>query len=40
MALKINFLYSHLDFRRENIGGLSDERRECIHQDIHIIEKR
>jgi len=40
MALKIHFLYSHLDFFPENYGTVSDEHREHFHQDSSSIEKR
>ena len=40
MALKIHFLYSHLDFFPENYGTVSDEHREHFHQDVSSMEKR
>ena len=40
MSLKIHFLESHLDFFRENLGEVSDEHGERIHQDILAMEKR
>ena len=40
MSLKIHFLHSHMDFFPENCGAVSDEHRECSHQDISSIEKR
>jgi hypothetical protein len=40
MSLKVHFLGSHLDFFPENLGAVSDERREIFHQDIYNMEKR
>jgi hypothetical protein len=40
MSLKINFLYSHLDFFPENCGAVSDEHGESFHQEISLMEKR
>ena len=40
MSQKIHFLHSHLEFFRENLGSLSDERGERFHQDISLMEKR
>jgi len=39
MSLKIHFLESHLDFFPENLGKVSDEHMERIHQDL-VIEKQ
>ena len=33
MSLKLNFLYSHLDFFPENTTAVSDEHGESFHQD-------
>jgi len=40
MTLKIHFLHSHLDFFLENCGAVSDEHRDCFHQDFSSMEKR
>ena len=40
MSLKLNFMHSHLDVFRENIGALSDETGERLHHDIPRIEER
>jgi len=40
MILKINFLYSHLDFFRPNLGLVGDEHGESFHHDISFVEKR
>ena len=40
MILKIHFLESHLDFFPENLGEVSDEHGERVHQNILAIEKR
>jgi hypothetical protein len=39
MSLKIHFLYSRLDFLPENLGEVSDEHSESLHQDIMVMEK-
>ena len=40
MSLKLHFLNSHLDFFPENMGDVSDEHGERVHQDISEMEKR
>jgi len=40
MSLKIQFLYSHLDFFPENLGKVSDELGERFLQDILAMQKR
>lgn len=40
MSLKIHFLHSHLDFFPENLGDMSDEQGERLHQDMAKIERR
>jgi hypothetical protein len=40
MSLKVHFLDSHLDFFPENLGAVSDEKGEQLHQDISTVEKR
>ena len=40
MSLKTHFLHPHLDFFQEKCGAVSDEHRECFHQDISSMEKR
>jgi len=40
MSLKIQFLYSHLDFFPENLGKVSDEHGERCLQDILAMQKR
>jgi hypothetical protein len=39
MSLKLHFLDSHLDFFPKNLGEISDETNERLHQDIPIMEK-
>ncbi|GBL98463.1 hypothetical protein AVEN_263467-1 [Araneus ventricosus] len=34
MPLKIHFLHSYLEFFPENLGSVSDEHDERLHQDI------
>jgi hypothetical protein len=38
-SLKIHFLLSHLDIFPPNLGAVSDEHGERIHQDISTMEK-
>ena len=40
MSLKIDILESILDFFPENLGEVSDEHGERLHQDILAVEKR
>jgi len=40
MSLKIHFLESYLDFFPENLGEVSDEHSERIHQDLMAMEKQ
>lgn len=39
MSLKMHFLDSHLGFFPENLGEVSDEQGERLHQDLQRIEK-
>ena len=38
MSLKIHFFHSHLNFFTPNLGAVSDEHGERLHQDITKIE--
>ena len=38
MSLKLHFLHSHLDFFRDNLGNVSEEHGERLHQDIQVME--
>jgi hypothetical protein len=40
IALKMHFLFSHLDFFPINCGDVSDEHGERFHQDISVMEHR
>jgi hypothetical protein len=40
MSLKIRFLHSHSDFFPQNLGAVSDEHGQRLHQDIAAMEKR
>ena len=40
MSLKLHFLHSHLDFFRDNLGNVSEERGKRFYQDIQVMEKR
>ena len=40
MSLKVHFLHSNLPFFHKNLGAVSDEHGERLHQDIAVIEKR
>ena len=39
-SLKLHFLYSYLDFIRDNLGNVYKEHGERFHQDIQVMEKR
>ena len=40
MSIKVRFLKSHLDIFPKNIRSLSNERGECLHKDIKVMERR
>jgi hypothetical protein len=40
MSLKMQFLFSHLDFFPLNCGDLSDEHGKCFRQDISVMQHR
>jgi len=40
MSLKVNFLFSHLDFFPLNCVAVSDEYEEHFHRDISMMERR
>ena len=40
ISIKIRYLFSHLETFPENLGAVSDEQGERIHQDIKIKEQR
>ena len=40
MSIKLHFLNSHLDRFPENLGDLSEEKGERMHQDLRVMEKR
>ena len=40
MSLKMHLLHSHLDFFPPNLGKVTDEHGEGLHQDISTMEKR
>ena len=40
MFLKLHFLHYYVDFFRDNLGNVSEERGERFHQDIQVMEKR
>ena len=40
MSLKLHFLHSHLNFFQDNLGNVSEEHGERLHQDIQVMEKR
>ena len=39
MLVKLHYLHWHLDFLRENLGAMSVEHGEWVHQEIHTMEK-
>ena len=38
--MKLYYLFCHLDHFPENLGVMSEEQGEKIHQDIKVMEKR
>ena len=40
MSVKLDFLYSHLDFFQENLADFSEEHGERFHQDNELMEKQ
>lgn len=40
MSIKLHFLHSHLDRFPENLGDMSEEQGERMHQDLRVIEER
>lgn len=40
MSIKLHFLHSHLDKFPENLGDMSEEQGERMHQDLRVIEER
>ena len=40
MSIKLHYLFSHLDYFPENLGGVSEEQGERFHQDITMMEER
>ena len=40
MCVKVYFLHSHVDYFPDNLGAVSEELGERLHQDIKTIEKR
>jgi hypothetical protein len=40
MSFKVHFLDSHLESFPENLGAVSDEHKEWLHQDISTMEKQ
>ena len=40
MSIKLHFLHGHLAFFLENLGNVSDQRRERFHQDISDMKVR
>jgi hypothetical protein len=40
MSLKLHFLHCHLDYLPENLGALSEEQADRVHQDIKEMERR
>lgn len=40
MSIKLHFLHSHLDRFPENLGDMSEEQGECMHQDLRVMEDR
>ncbi|GFV82760.1 uncharacterized protein TNCV_4147281 [Trichonephila clavipes] len=40
MSVKVHFLHSHLDYFPKNLGAVSEEQGERLHQDIKEMERR
>jgi hypothetical protein len=40
MSLKVNFLFSHLNFFPKNLGAVSEEQGERLDQDIKQMERK
>ena len=40
MSLKLHFLDFHLEFFLQNLGEISDENDERVHQDFSVMERR
>ena len=40
MSVKMQYLFSHIDFFRPNLGAVSEEHGDRFHQDIHCMERR
>lgn len=40
MSLKVHFLHSHIDYFPTNLGVVSEEQGERLHQDIKTMKKR
>lgn len=40
MSIKLHFLHSHLDRFPENLGDMSEEQGERMHQDLRVMEER
>ena len=40
MSIKIHVLFSHLGKIIKNLSEVSQELRECFHQDIKVMEER
>ena len=40
MSIKLQFLFSHLNYFSENLGDVNEEQGELFHQDIKIMEER
>ena len=38
MFFKLHFLHFYLDFFRDNLGNVSEERGKRFHQDIQVME--
>jgi len=40
MSLKLNFLASHLDYFRPNLGAVSEGQGERFHRELKDVEQR
>ena len=39
MSVKVHFLHSHVDYFPDNIGAVSEEQGERLHQEIKTMEE-
>ena len=40
MSIKLHYLFTHIDYFPENLGDVSEEQGERLHQDIRTKKER